>query len=1092
MGALGKSQMSNPRSQRVGFARLPQKRAVALSVVCALGLVAVILAAAAVAAQRRFETRGIPQGFPQPVAYVDVPRWAPRWGVNVALERYDQAALDRNLNAISAAGFYWIRQTFPWAKIEPERGRFDWAAWDRIVNATLVCVDRVDGGRCGPNLIAVLDTAPAWAQSQLRPSASDLQPPGDPADFAHFAGEFARRYGEWIHVYQIWDEPNLGDRWNGEVNPVAYAEMLHHAREAILANDPDAVIVLAGLAPTAENSRVNMSDWLYLQRLYKVGAGKYFDIASGKPYGFSTGPDDRRVDPDVLNFSHVILMREEMERNGDAGKPLWASHLGWNSLPAGWKGGPSVWGQVTQDQQARYTLEAMRRVEHEWPWMGVAILENWQPNAPADDPRWGFAIADRSQVFKVGCEALDACSATGVGYHPAALPEFMGSKDYIAGEAEFSPFSHWSFAELGADWSETGDQVKITFRGAGLALQVRRAADRANFYVTVDGQPANALPRDSHGAFLQLIPPDIQTVSVDMVPVATGLPEGVHTAEVVAERGWSQRSLVGWSVQAEPAEGLRYNLTLAALAALAVLFVVGEFVSARRAAWGALANAVSVINARFGDAAHAVLMATTAVVFYASAWLTWGQDIPSAFRRVGDGSGIAAMLGLSVLFYYSPWLFVTVLSALALFILILFRLDLGLALVALVIPFYMLPRALDQYLFSMAEIVLAMCFVAWLLQNLSRLRRTTPAEVSFGGLWSELRSQWSALDWATLTFVIVAVASLFVAEYPKYALREFRGIVLEPAVFYLMLRKCTKHDATLWRIVDALMLAGVLVAIVGLVQYALNINIITAEAGQHRLRSVYGSPNNVGLFLGRVLPVMVAIALLGSGRRHWLYGLSALPVAAAILLSFSKGALLLGIPAALLVIGVLAGGRWLWAAAAVVGAGGLAAIPLLRTPRFQSLLDLTSGTSFFRVNVWQSALLMIRDHPLLGVGLDNFLYQYRARYMFPDAWAEPMLSHPHNIVLDYAARLGLAGLAAGIWLQAAFWRTAWPLRRLDDSLKRALAIGLMASMADFLAHGLVDASYFVVDLSYVFFLTLAAIQWLGSRASGMGGAGREL
>ncbi len=34
----------------------------------------------------------------------------------------------------------------------------------------------------------------------------------------------------------------------------------------------------------------------------------------------------------------------------------------------------------------------------------------------------------------------------------------------------------------------------------------------------------------------------------------------------------------------------------------------------------------------------------------------------------------------------------------------------------------------------------------------------------------------------------------------------------------------------------------------------------------------------------------------------------------------------------------------------------------------------------------------------------------------------------------------------------------------------------MASMIDFLAHGLIDASYFVVDLAFVFMLTLALIQ----------------
>jgi O-antigen ligase len=1040
----------------------------------------VVITAAVIASQRHFETRGLTEGFPPPIAYADVPRW----GVNVALEQYDDAALQSNLDAIRATGFAWIRQSFPWAKIEPQRGKFDWSAWDRIVNAA---GDQGSGAQGvarqeGESLqwIAVLDTSPDWARAQSL--NSDLRdPPSDPADFARFAGEFARRYGDRVHVYQIWDEPNLGDRWNGEVSPVDYVEMLRQAREAIRANDPQAVIVLAGLAPTVENSRANMSDWLYLRRLYEVGAREYFDVVSGKPYGFSTGPDDRRVDPDVLNFSHIVLMREEMELYGDGNKPLWASHFGWNSLPAGWTGKPSLWGRVTQDQQARYTLDAMQRVEREWPWMSVMVLENWQPDASSEDPHWGFAIADRSERFHV-----QASPGNGMGYHPAARTTSFASTTYTGGLAEFSPPGHWSFTELGADWSETGDQVRILFRGTGLALHVRRAADRANFYITVDGQPANALPHDSRGAFLQLIPPDVQHASVDMVPVATGLPDGLHTAEIVAERGWSQRSLVGWSVQVEPAGALRYHLTLAVSAVLSILFVAGGVASARRASWGGLAVAVSALNARLGDVAHAALMVVAACVFYASAWLTWGQEIPSAFRRVGDGPGIAAMLGLSVLFYYSPWLFVTLLSALALLVLILFRLDLGLALVALVVPFYLLPRALNSYVFSMAEIVLVMCLVAWALRQSRRLLQLPNEGIrGFRGIsvstLAPARSanvRLSALDWAALAFVAVSFASLFVAEYPWYALREFRGIVLEPALFYLMLRTTVRRDETLWRCVDALMLAGVIVALVGLVQYSFNINIITAEAGQHRLRSVYGSPNNVGLFLGRVLPVLVAIALLGHGRRRWVYGLSAVPVAAAVLLSFSKGALLLGVPAALLVLGGLAGGRWLWAAIAAVGAGGLAAIPLLRTPRFQSLLDLTSGTSFFRLNVWQSAVLMIRDHPILGVGLDNFLYQYRGRYMFPEAWAEPMLSHPHNVVLDYAARLGLLGLASGVWLQVAFWRVALPLRKLSEPLGRALAIGLMASMADFLAHGLVDAAFFVPDLAYVFFLTLALIQAL--------------
>jgi O-antigen ligase len=282
------------------------------------------------------------------------------------------------------------------------------------------------------------------------------------------------------------------------------------------------------------------------------------------------------------------------------------------------------------------------------------------------------------------------------------------------------------------------------------------------------------------------------------------------------------------------------------------------------------------------------------------------------------------------------------------------------------------------------------------------------------------------------------------------------------------------------------------------------VNVITAEQGFRRLRSVYGSPNNAGLYLGRALPVLVAVALFGAARgRRIVYGLACAPVGLAVLLSFSKGALILGVPLSLLALGVLAGGPWSWAALGALAVAAVAAVPLLRTPRFTHLLDTRSGTTFFRLQLWRASWMMFREHAWLGVGLDNFLYQYRSRYMLPTAWQEPDLSHPHNVLLDYACRLGLCGLVAGAWLQIAFWRLALPLRRLADGSaeltevgstelssraqaeglveardRRALALGLMGSMVNFLAHGLVDASYFVIDLAFVFFLTLGLVQWL--------------
>ncbi len=82
------------------------------------------------------------------------------------------------------------------------------------------------------------------------------------------------------------------------------------------------------------------------------------------------------------------------------------------------------------------------------------------------------------------------------------------------------------------------------------------------------------------------------------------------------------------------------------------------------------------------------------------------------------------------------------------------------------------------------------------------------------------------------------------------------------------------------------------------------------------------------------------------------------------------------------------------------------------------------------------------------------------------------MSHPHNILLDFGTRLGVGGIAVLLWLQIAFWRTAWRLyRRLSEGGARTLTLGLMASMVATLAHGLVDNAFFLVDLAFVFFMT---------------------
>jgi O-antigen ligase len=198
--------------------------------------------------------------------------------------------------------------------------------------------------------------------------------------------------------------------------------------------------------------------------------------------------------------------------------------------------------------------------------------------------------------------------------------------------------------------------------------------------------------------------------------------------------------------------------------------------------------------------------------------------------------------------------------------------------------------------------------------------------------------------------------------------------------------------------------------------------------------------------------------------------------------------LLLGLPAGIGV--VLFGGAWrkrrFWPVGLLAGlaAAGIAGLILFaRTPRVAGLFDWRSGTGFLRLRLWQAAWRMGLDSPILGVGPDNFLYAYRTRYALPDAWEELNLNHPHNAVLDLWTRMGILGLASGIWLVAATVIRGYNTFRGGSAMVWPIALGLLGGLAASLAHGLIDNSLFLVDLMALFMLTAGLFQRLNWNAS---------
>jgi len=466
------------------------------------------------------------------------------------------------------------------------------------------------------------------------------------------------------------------------------------------------------------------------------------------------------------------------------------------------------------------------------------------------------------------------------------------------------------------------------------------------------------------------------------------------------------------------------------------------------------------------------------------------------------------VLGL-VLFYWGGALPLALTGLLIFGALALARPDLGLLFVPLTMPLYLIPSAIPglrgdaskPFLLPVHEAVLLVVAAAtvagwgWRFFFTPHAPRPRP-QIMPARLLREYAPQ--------LLFLAAGMWGLLIAIVRAPALIEFRRLIAEPLLFYALLkfqkeRQATDQCAAFSQYLLVFILSGALVGLLGLLQYVgwdlvpyfgtkqcfapdggVCSNIV-ADGGVRRVLSVYGHPNNLGLYLGRVWPIAAALALVDQGRKtkdqrlpRLVFGLSALVCLGGILVSFSRGAWL----GALAALAVLAlpflrarfGGR---AAPALVGLGvvlaALAGLGL--TVRG----DVAGGSTPVRLLLWREAIGYIRLHPL-GIGLDQFV-QYHdpnsGRSLIDRSLigtSEQFAAHPHNLLLDIWLRLGPLGLAAFGWLLVRFFSAG------RASLRDPVALGALAAMTAALVHGLVDNFYFVSDLALAFWLLIALVE----------------
>jgi len=148
------------------------------------------------------------------------------------------------------------------------------------------------------------------------------------------------------------------------------------------------------------------------------------------------------------------------------------------------------------------------------------------------------------------------------------------------------------------------------------------------------------------------------------------------------------------------------------------------------------------------------------------------------------------------------------------------------------------------------------------------------------------------------------------------------------------------------------------------------------------------------------------------------------------------------------------------------------------TLKFKQFLNFEERTSSsVRIEVYKVALGLIKEHPILGIGLGQFetQYQLNAPLILEHAPYEWVMLHPHNLFLAFWLNTGLLGVLAMSWLVLIVFIKKLVCYRIGVLKQKAhFPFGLMglAVLVMILVHGFFDVPFWKNDLAYSWWLVL--------------------
>ncbi|HNX90336.1 MAG TPA: O-antigen ligase family protein [Candidatus Omnitrophota bacterium] len=314
-------------------------------------------------------------------------------------------------------------------------------------------------------------------------------------------------------------------------------------------------------------------------------------------------------------------------------------------------------------------------------------------------------------------------------------------------------------------------------------------------------------------------------------------------------------------------------------------------------------------------------------------------------------------------------------------------------------------------------------------------------------------------------FVLWSLLSCFDSSYPK---ESFRGVckVLEYALLFMSVALALENKKVCGRFANIMLVAVFIVCVDGFYQYFAGTDFLRGRELIHDdyMRRVSASlihPNDFGAYL--VVVCMILVSTILSNWKNIKYRVVAAVVLAMALLNLfltQSRAAWLSFAVAMLCYGwVHVRKRFVVFIIAIVGI--LIFMPQTAKDRMVNTMNFKLGTpSWERLKLWQATVSMIKDRPVLGMGVNTYSRNF-PKYRPADY---PDVRYAHNSYLQIASEVGIPGVLLFLAFLVSAFYSAFKRSDLFSGYRTDISYGLLWGLVGFAIASMFDTHMQSVSL----------------------------